>query len=389
MWNVLCSPVFIVSMLGVLPWTQTLRGPFFERLLDASVIVFLMALTSRRPSVRRRRNDLIELTWWFLAIYILATLLTSYLRFGMDYVLVEYRQYVLISTALLFLYATGRRFSVPKVLQFGKVYACTFVAVQVLNASIGVQYRPGVFGESNYDIAAIAIIGCACLRTQKARMVYAGLLSFSMMSLSRTAMASTMLYSLLRVRRLVHVLFLALIVASAAALVMLRPSGDDTGEGMVTIDRIIMAAGYLSEASADPLFLTVGQPLANARFDVLEMSFYRDTQPVSERLQMTTPSNFHGHLWRGCALLGVPAYILFLLLTAQKVSQNFNKPERMLIYAVLLVSMVSQSIFSHPLVGTLLFAFIWFGFSKRSVVRHVDYRRTKAFKARTDYVEST
>ena len=107
-----------------------------------------------------------------------------------------------------------------------------------------------------------------------------------------------------------------------------------------------------------------GQPLTNSRAYLDLLSYYSDTQPVSAMLGVTTPSNFHGHLLRGFSLLGVFGYTLFLILLLHRIRENLSGLEVIFIYILILVSGFTQSIFSHPLVGTMLFAFLWVGFSE-------------------------
>lgn len=362
-WNLLCLPVYLVSILGVLPGTDVLRGPFFERLLDLSLPVFLMALTASPSSLPMRRHWSELIAWLYVSIFIAITMVVALGRFGLSYSLVEYRQYLLAAFAIFFLHATRRRFSVSKVVKFGRTYAVMLVLVSLANTLFGIQYRPGVFGESNYDLAALAIIVCGCFRSRQTRNAYALIGAFCAFSLSRTAMLTVLTFAALRLRKLAHIVVLMISATAAIGLLAVRSDQTFSEEGGLTIDRIIMAAAYATEASKAPTFLLAGQPLADARFDIPEMSYYRDAQPVSESLQMNTPSNFHGHLWRGLCLLGAPCYLAFLALVFINIRRSFIGAERILLSVLLLISAISQSIFSHPLVGTMLFAFICTGFN--------------------------
>ena len=369
MWTVLCLPIYIISILGLLPDTSVLRGVFFERTLDASVPIFLMALTVKSPDLKVNRQGHELIFCIILVIFIITTSIFSIIRFGVDYFLVEYRQYILISFSLIFLKFTKRKFSVKKLIKFGGLYFFLLTAVFLINSFFGVQYRPGVFGESNYDLAILTIIVCSYLRLHKEKTTLGAFFVFSILSLSRTGMASFLIFLASRVKGIFHFIVFLVALSIILSLVTLRSETPITTIDITSLDRFIMAQSYLDEAGSNFEFLIFGQPLTNSRFQIDELSYYSEIQPVSAALGITTPSNFHGHLLRGFSLLGMSGYLLFLILLTSRIKRNFSKPEITFILALIFVSSISQSIFSHPLVGTILYTFLWTGFENTRAQR--------------------
>jgi hypothetical protein len=96
----------------------------------------------------------------------------------------------------------------------------------------------------------------------------------------------------------------------------------------------------------------VGQPLSNVTFDEPSLDFYKTTQIVSEALDINTPSNLHGHFSRGALLFGIPGYLAILVWFLRKSLTSRQDEARLIILAVVVVSSITQSIFSHPFTGS-------------------------------------
>lgn len=367
--------IFSISLISIIPGFDTLRGPIYERLLDLSFPIFFYALTDRCEALGNRQNKSEIGGWLIFAIYVSASALTSLYNFGINFFLVEYRQYVLIAAAIVIASFTKRFFSPKKIIQFARLYFFVFFLVILMNRVVGVFYRPGVFGESNYDLAALAIIFCAFAAHSYNLRAWTSISLFSVFSLSRTSLIVLLILSFTRVKKISQFIWMSLISIMVVLLVALRAPDDmqatEFDYPALSIDRIQMTWSYIESASENNQFMLFGQALTSTRLDIPQMYYYRDTQPVSSELGISTPSNFHGHLLRGFALLGIPMYLLFVYLVYKKIRNNFSGLGRKFLYIVILVTGFSQSIFSHPLVGTLLFSFIWTGLrmsSKRSIV---------------------
>lgn len=363
MLHVLCLPIYIISLLGLLPDTSSLRGAFFERALDASLPIFLFALTVRSEYGQGRNKMGTLILFFFVISYIALTAVASIINFGVYYFFVEYRQYMLIFFSIILMRSLKRKFSLEKILKFSKTYILMILIVFFINSIFKVQYRPGVFGESNYDIAVLAVIFITFLRASKVKRALSVLLAFTTLSLSRTAMATFFIFMTTRIKEFSHLLLFVAVSLIIFSLLGLRSETSLLEMDLNSLDRVVMAKAYFDEAYLNSSFMIFGQPLANDRSQLDALSYYSNSQPVSAMLGVATPSNFHGHLLRGFSLLGVVGYLPFLGLLSARVRRNFTIIESNFVSILVIVTGFTQSLFSHPLVGTLLFVFLWIGFS--------------------------
>jgi hypothetical protein len=163
------------------------------------------------------------------------------------------------------------------------------------------------------------------------------------------------------------------LVALSAYLLRLRfeeQDPDTLRDAVEAVDRLQMLQVLATTVADNPVLAVVGQPIADIRVDEPSMEFYRDTQAASEALGFNTPSNFHGHLLRGVCLLGILPYLYFLFLIWSRVRAHFSARARLLVAATIVVTSLSQSIFSHPFTGALFLAVAWLGFDDETPGSH-------------------
>lgn len=341
------------STVTLTPQFSMYRYPIYERYLDVFFLIFIGFLTRRVLAPRARVS-------WILSLAIVAVVISSIFaikNFGYLYFFIEYRQYIIIFSLFFLLCLLRKRIDA---LLLSKTMPIYFIFM-IFNAAMGLvyaeYYRPGVFGESNYDLA---YVGAVILANYSLRgLSYNPLLTmilFSALSQSRTAALTAVLLAFIRVRS-VRDVFIFLALGSSAYLLFQNRlwdiSGNDLSSVFQQVDRIQFAIAYMDAIEAAPLLAIVGQAFSGITFSSEAMSFYLDTQKASESLGFNTPSNFHGHLLRGFVLIGPLLYLLFLWGLLSQAARVHHQNSLIFILIVILSTALTQSIFSHPFSGSL------------------------------------
>lgn len=355
------------SLMTLLPGLSHLRYPYFERFLDVFFWLLIFLVTKRgspRAGVNTRSGD------WLLCcilLWVTACFLSAWYRFGSLYAAVEFRQYLLLFVAITVLKITGRRICAVRILRLAPIYF-TFLVLNSLAGGVwGEYYRPGVFGESNYDIPFVVIILCGYLQKNRTSLVQPLFGIFVLVSRSRTALLTFLLASIRRAKSVRSLLFF-LIFAMVGAWIVLERSESFSESSDIdvplweTLDRVQMVMAYYGNALESPSLLVFGQPISGQTFDSPVMEFYKRTQSASAMLDFNTPSNFHGHLIRGFMALGIPAYLAFLWWVYRSAKAVLNASQYTLVLMLVLVSAFTQSVFSHPFTGAIFGVLICRGF---------------------------
>lgn len=357
------------SAMTLMPELSFYRYPFFERYLDFFYIAFLF-LASKKSSVMRQNVDLL-LMISFTVIFLSS--IFAFINFGELYFLVEYRPYFLTAASILVLVLLNRKLDAQIIISTIPVLFIFLLINFLLSVAYAEFYRPGVFGESNYDLAYLAVIILALFHQNgKSRIQYMLLILFVIISQSRTAMIVAAAVGLLKARNLKGQ---AIFIASIPVLYFLfqgrfwDESTSDFTSVIEQLDRVQMVLAYISATMEYPQLLLFGQPFSSVTFTSETMGFYLETQQVSAQLGFNTPSNFHGHLLRGFLLLGIPIYLLFLTAILIRVYHIHGRNSFYFALIVIMGTAISQSIFSHPFSGSLFAIVCLVGFSERTIKR--------------------
>ena len=351
----------LFSAATLLPGLSNFRYPYYERYLDLFFVLVLVF-----GSVRSPRRPLGSKSAIVVLILIALSFVTAILRFGPVYVFVEYRQYLMLGFSMAYMTLAQRRLSAERLASTFPMYFGFLVINFVLATVFQEYYRPGVFGESNYDLAYVACVLVAMLHIPGKKVdILIPLLLFALLSQSRTAVGVVMVIALLRASSVRGILFLAIVLPVAFYLLRSRLWGEssDGGDLLEQLDRVQMTLAYVDAVVDKPQLAILGQAFSGITFKADVLSFYLETQAASAALDFNTPSNFHGHMLRGFLLLGIPLYSAFLACMIAQAKRVHGRPAFVLLVTVIAVTTITQSIFAHPFAGTLFASVCVLGFA--------------------------
>lgn len=346
----------LFSSLTLFPSFSSYRYPYFERYLDVFFVLFFLSSTFRNHDHKLK----VKPSLIFAIFTIFCSSLFAAFNFGSTYFFIEYRQYIILFFVF-FLSLVLKRSLDPDFIWSTLPIYLLFIFV---NFGLGIiyseYYRPGVFGEANYDLAYMAVIVLSgyFLRGAAYNPILL-MIVFSVFSQSRTAIFATIILSIIKIRTFRGIVTFLIITLAAIQLFLSRLWLDDQGDflsSVLQIDRLQMVIAYLDAVSSEPLLAVFGQAFSGRTFFSPIMAFYADTQVASQLLGFNTPSNFHGHLIRGFLLMGPLIYIIFLMGFLKQASVSHTRPGFVFILIIMVATGLSQSILSHPFSGS-FFAF--------------------------------
>lgn len=367
-WKTLANGLFLLtclfSSLTLFPSFAFYRYPYFERYLDVFYWVFIMCATKVDHVLPPKVSYALIAGMALVSV----SAIFAWNHFGIIYVFVEYRQYIIIIFTLAISRILRLRIIPETIVATFPVYLLFSIVNFVLGYVYEEQYRPGVFGEFNYDLAYMAVVVLAkySVLGEKYNPIIS-LAFFAFVSQSRTAAVIVLLLSV--ISRITFKSFIFLVGAVFVVFVIfwgrLWDQGDSDAIAIFEqLDRFQMLSSYLDTIKTSSELAAVGQSISGLKYTAERMDYYRETQLVSQLLGINTPSNYHGHLLRGFVLLGIIPYSVLIFGVLKQARLHFGSRQFIFIGVVLFSTAITQSIFSHPFAGGMFAAVCLLGFSK-------------------------
>ena len=332
--------LLLLSISTVLPGFEMFRYTIMPRIWDLYMVIFFLLLKSSSLKISISRWVISFLVMTFL----IACLIVSIFNFSLTFVVVEFRWIFIIFFVTLLCrcisYHDLERFLVWSF----RYYFYAFCSIYLINEFFGQLYRPGVFGENNYDLGYLASVLLVYMdRGKFTKFLY--FLVISYLSRSRAILiliSGLMLAGVRKSRQNIFIILLFLIVISYSLSDRILVSSLDG------IDRFVILVGFYDILSEDWLTLLFGQALTGA-CNTHEFIHWYTMSQYSREIGCVVPANFHGLVPRLIYLFGVMG-MLAIMLHLQFIYVRFG----LVVSIAFTVACMAQSVYANPFAGAVL-----------------------------------
>lgn len=334
--------LLLLSILTVFPGFEMFRYTIMPRIWDLYMVIFFLLLKNSSLNISILRWLISFLVMTFLVV----CLIVSIFNFSLTFVVIEFRWIFIIFFVTLVCrcisYHDLERFLVWSF----RYYFCAICSIYLINKFMGQLYRPGVFGENNYDLGYLASVLLVYMdRGKFSKLMYFFVVSY--LSRSRAILvliSGIMLAGVRKSKQNIFIILLFLIAISFSLSDRILVSSLDR------IDRFVILVGFYDILSEDWLTLLFGQALTGA-CNTHEFVHWYTMSQYSREIGCVVPANFHGLVPRLIYLFGVTG-ILAIMLHLQFIYAKVG----LVVSIAFTVACMAQSVYANPFAGAVLLA---------------------------------